>query len=41
MSVETYKLPKFRVVAQALEIGIVGRPTCVAITGREGLFNSL
>src|SRR5271170_7291527 len=39
--VETYEFPEFRVVAQAFEIGILGRPTGVAITGSEGLLNRL
>ena len=32
---------EFRVVVQAVEIGIIGRPIWVAVSGRKGLFERL
>jgi hypothetical protein len=38
---ETNKFPEFRVVVQAIEVGIMGRPIQIAVAGRKRLFECI
>src|SRR5208282_2040839 len=39
--IDADEFPEFHVVVQAIEIGILGRPIPVAVSGRKGLFERL